>query len=261
MIGYYEWFDNLSAQTYKEGMRMEQQAINSCALAFYASDWAAESAIRDYNADPDKVKVIPLGANINTKLSLEDIKGLIKNRTTEKCRILFLGVEWERKGGDIVLEAVKYLNENFQLQAELHIVGIDNLPVKDLPEYVYNHGRIDKGTKEGEKRIEELISSSHFLFVPSRAEAYGVVFCEAMAFGVPCISAATGGIPTIIKNDLNGAILDPSSRPQEYAEKIYNLFTDHKNYEELSLMAYNDYQTRLNWNVAGQTMAKYLKEL
>lgn len=261
MIGYYDWFDNLSLKTIKEGMRMEQRAIDTCSLAIYASDWAAESAIKDFNAYPEKVKVVPLGANISTDLSIDDIKSLIERRDTRKCKILFMGVEWYRKGGDIVVQAVQYLNDVLKLPTELHIVGIDDLPLNNLPAYIYNHGRINKATPEGLKKIEDLISQSHFLFVPSRAEAYGLVFCEAMVFGVPCISTNTGGIPTIVKNDVNGAILEKYSEPKEYAEKIYSIFNDKNYYEELSLLAFHDYKTRLNWDAAGRTIMRYLREL
>ncbi|NDW19243.1 glycosyltransferase [Dysgonomonas sp. 216] len=263
MIGYYDWFDNLSQQTYKEGMKMERQAINSSNLAFYSSDWAAQSAINDYGANPDKVKVVPFGANVNLNLSYEDVKNIVTLRNNnDVCKILFLAVEWERKGGDIVVETVKYLNEVLKQPTELHLVGIDNLPVVDeLPVYIINHGRISKSIPEGVERIENLIQQSHFLFVPSRAEAYGVVFCESMAFGVPCISSNTGGIPTIIKDGENGALLQVGASIEEYAKRIYSIFSDKKRYEDMSLYAFNDYKTRLNWDVAGQTIMKYLKEL
>jgi len=261
MVKYYDSFSGLSPLTIKEGYRQEKLALDTCNMAFYSSDWAAQSAVANYGINPEKVKVVPFGANINVKMNLSDVKSMIRQRSSQKCSILFLGVDWYRKGGDIVFDAVKYLNEELHLPTELNIVGIDNLPIENLPPYVINHGRISKGTPEGLKRIEDMISQSHFLFVPSRAEAYGLVFCESMAFGVPCISANTGGIPTIVKNDVNGVLLEPGTQPQKYAEKIYEVYTNKQRYEEMSLSAFNDFETRLNWDVAGKTLVKYLKEL
>lgn len=261
MIDYYDYFKNLSPKYIEEGMKTEQLALDSAKLAIYSSQWAADSAICDYGTDPSKIRIVPFGANLpEQQLTLDDIKSIVKKRDNEVCKLLFLGVEWHRKGGDIAIEAVKYLNENLGLKAELHIVGIENLPVADLPPYIINHGRISKGTTEGVKKIEDIITQSHFLFIPSRADCTPVVFSEAMSYGVPCISSDTGGIPSIL-NENNGIMLQCGIAPEEYAKQIYNAYTDNNRYNELALGAFNDYETRLNWNVATDKVVKYMKEL
>ncbi|MBK5720240.1 glycosyltransferase family 4 protein [Dysgonomonas sp. Marseille-P4677] len=260
MIGYYNWFDNACSRYIKEGIKAERKSLENCNLAIYSSHWAAESAINDYGINPQKVKVVPFGANIHRSLLLDDIKDIIKKRDPQICKILFLGVEWQRKGADIVVEAVKILND-MGLPTELHMVGLPELPINEIPPYIKNHGFISKATNDGLKKIEDLIQSSHFLFVPSRAEAYGVVFSEAMSLGVPCISAKTGGIPSIVKNELNGIILDLDAKPREYAKNIYNTYSDKNYYNKLSLSAFNDFETRLNWDVAMDTIIKYMKGL
>lgn len=261
MINYYDYFSNLSQQYIKEGNQMEQLSLDSSSLAIYSSQWAADSAIKDYNADRDKVRIVPFGANISTqKISLEEIKDILKKRSTDVCKILFLGVDWFRKGGDIAIDAVRYLNEELRQPAELHIVGIDDLPVENLPPYIINHGRISKATPEGMKKVESLILQSHFLFIPSRADCTPIVFSEAMSYAVPSVSAATGGIPSIV-NDTNGIILSPQVEPKEYAQQIYKTFEDKSYYNELALSAYHDFESRLNWDTAMKTIVGYMKEL
>lgn len=261
MINYYDYFSNLSQQYIKEGNQMEQLSLDSSSLAIYSSQWAADSAIKDYNADRDKVRIVPFGANISTqKISLEEIKDILKKRSTDVCKILFLGVDWFRKGGDIAIDAVRYLNEELRQPAELHIVGIDDLPVENLPPYIINHGRISKATPEGMKKVEDLILQSHFLFIPSRADCTPIVFSEAMSYGVPCVSAATGGIPSIV-NQSNGIILSPQVEPKDYAQQIYKTFEDKSYYNELALSAYHDFESRLNWDTAMKTIVSYMKEL
>lgn len=261
MIDYYDYFKNLSPQYIKEGTKAEQLGIDSAGLAIYSSQWAADSAIRDYGADPSRIRIVPFGANLPPEqLNLEDIKDIVKKRDSHICKLLFLGVEWHRKGGDIAIDAVKYLNEVLNQPAELHIVGIDDLPVNDLPPYIINHGRISKGTPEGVKKIEHLITESHFLFIPSRADCTPVVFSEAMSYGVPCVSSDTGGIPSIL-NDENGLMLRSGSTPAEYAKQIYTVYADNISYNELTLSAFNDYKTRLNWDVAMNKVVRYMKEI
>lgn len=261
MIDYYDYFSNLSNRYIKEGNETEQLSLDTCNLIVYSSQWAADSAIRDYNTDPEKVKVVPFGANLSTHpMSFSEIKDIIGKRDESVCKILFLGVDWFRKGGDIVIEAMRYLNEELHLTTELHIVGIDHLPFGDLPPYIISHGRISKETPEGMKEIKDLITQSHFLFIPSRADCTPIVFSEAMSYGVPCISARTGGIPSIV-NETNGIILNPDVAPKDYAEQIYKAFENKGFYNELALSAYNDFETRLNWDTAMKTIAGYMRNL
>src|SRR6185436_3482760 len=91
------------------GHAMEQRAIDRAALAIYSSDWAASSAIARYHADRNKVKVVPFGANIEESRTLEEVRAMIAARPRDVCRLLFVGVGWERKGGDIAIEVARLL--------------------------------------------------------------------------------------------------------------------------------------------------------
>lgn len=130
-------------------------------FGYFSSDWAAQSAIKHYNADPSKVKVIPFGANIESEYSFSDVEKMIKLRSQDICKILFLAVEWERKGGDIVLETVIELNK-LGLKTELHIVGLKQSPVAQTYPWLVNHGFINKSTPEGFDKLDKLISDCHF---------------------------------------------------------------------------------------------------
>lgn len=260
MINYYDAFSNLCAETIKKGNELEQQALDNCTLAIYSSDWAAESAIKNYNVSPSKIKVVPMGANIACNRSIADIKEILKNKSKDVCHLLFLGVDWVRKGGDLVLETARLLNER-GIKTELHIAGIADLPVKNLPSFVKSYGFISKSTPEGQKKLSALIAQSHFLVVPSQAEAYGLVFCEANSFGLPAIATKTGGIPTIIKDDVNGFTFDLNAKAPEYADYIQSKLTNYQTYEALALSSFNEYQQRLNWEVAGKQIVELLKEL
>lgn len=261
MIDYYDWFKNLSKSTIKEGMKLDQRALDTCDLAIFSSDWAAQSAITDYKCNPEKVKVVPLGANIECELPQEEVKNRINNRSTDTCKLLFVGVEWERKGGDLVLDTTIELNRR-GIPTELHIVGLPNLPIDNNKyPFIFNHGFISKKTEEGLKKMELLFSESHFLFVPSQAEAYGLVFCEAAAYGLPSIATQTGGISTIIKDNINGITYPLSETCITYADFIQSSFSDSIYYKELAIRSYQEYRKRLSWNVAGQKINQYLKAL
>lgn len=260
MIDYYPNFSNLCRETLRNGNAMEESALQRCKLAIYSSEWAAQTAVENYHIDPSKVKVVPFGANLECNRSYEDIEAIIESRTFAKCRLLFMGVDWFRKGGDIALEVVKELNKE-GLPTELTIVGCQPIAGDPLPDFIKPLGFINKATGEGFQRISKLLADSHFLIFPSRAECYGIVLCEANSFGVPCLATNTGGIPTIIKEGLNGKLFSKNAEITEYSTYISNLFSDYPRYKKLALSSFNEYQSRLNWSFAAQTVKKLLLDI
>ena len=181
---------------------MTAACLSRCELAIFSSEWAANSAIQFYGASKDKVKVVPFGANIDSYPLATEIRDIISQRRGDKIKLLFLAKSWERKGGDVVLAVAKALYEAGH-PVELTIVGYTP-KLDSIPPYVSCLGFISKHTAQGKERIQQLLKETHFLFVPSRAEAYGIVFCEANAFGVPCLTTYVGGIGTVIKDHING---------------------------------------------------------
>lgn len=260
MLGYYNGFANLSADTIRQGHELEKQALDSCALAIYSSEWAAQSAIHDYSADPAKVKVVPFGSNFEVDYSQEEVKGMLQQRSRSTLKILFNGVDWKRKGGDLVLATVQVLMKR-GLQVELHIVGAQQLPFTVLPDYIVHHGYLNKQVPSQEAKLKALYRSCHFLFLPSNAEAFGIVFSEASANGMPSISKETGGITTAIINGKNGYALKPQSNENDYADLISDLFFDVEKYNQLALSSYQQYVTRLNWKTAGKEIMRLMEEI
>lgn len=252
LINFYPEFSNLCKETTEQLTTMDKLTYDKCSYAIFSSDWAAQKVIDVYQVDPSKVKVIPSGANVECNRTLEDIKEIVDARPSNQCKLLFLGVDWYRKGGDIALEVASELQKT-GLNVELTIVGCQPFQNDSCPDFVVNPGFINKSTEEGLNKINKLIAESHFIIVPSRAEAYGNVFCEANSFGVPCISTNSGGIPTIIKDELNGKVYSINAIITEASTYIVNLFSNYSKYKELALSSFNEYQTRLNWTIATQT--------
>jgi len=73
------------------------------------------------------------------------------------------------------------MNTCSRAKVELNFVGCLPPNDVDIPAYVKCHGFVSKAQPEGYKLLQTLLRKSHFLFLPSRAEAYGIAFCEASA--------------------------------------------------------------------------------
>lgn len=256
---FYPEYSNLCDETIKNGHKMERQALDKCKFAIYSSEWAAKAAMNYYGVDPSKVRVLNFGANLDGQNSLEKTEALIKVRPKDKCKLLFLGKDWFRKGGNVALKVAKALNTS-GLSTELTIVGCEPIEANPIPEYVKPLGFISKFSPQGREKLTNLIASSHFLILPTIADCSPIVFSEACSLGVPCISTSIGGIPSIIKNGFNGQLFSIDSPIENYVEYISHLFDKYSNYQSLALSSFEEYRLRLNWETAGNNLKLILKQ-
>lgn len=259
MVNFYPGFHNLCQQTVRAGHAAEQSALDTCSLAIYSSEWAAQTAVDHYQTDHAKVHVVPFGANIACDRELDDIKGIVNARPTDRCKLLFLGVDWLRKGGQVALDVAVELDKA-GLDTELTIVGCEPPTGSSMSGVVKPLGFVSKSTAEGAQQINTLLAESHFLILPSVADCTPIVFGEANSFGLPCLSTAVGGIPTIVKDHLNGKLFSRNAVIAEYCTYVLDLFSDYARYRELALSSFNEYTSRLNWSVAGRTVKRLLAE-
>ncbi|MFH1004350.1 MAG: hypothetical protein V1781_02475, partial [Bacteroidota bacterium] len=118
-LNYHKSLSNLFGFSIKETFEVEQMALNRASLIVYSSDWAASSAIRDYNISSSNVCVIPFGANIESVPRREDV---IKKNILKKCKLLFVGTYWENKGGPVAYETFIHLLK-CGIDAELTVCG------------------------------------------------------------------------------------------------------------------------------------------
>jgi glycosyltransferase involved in cell wall biosynthesis len=260
LLDFYPGYDNLCSHALRDGHAMEKAALEHCALALYSSEWAARSAINFYGTSPSKVRVVPFGANIADSPDERDVARMIQARPKGKCRLLFIGNEWKRKGGDLVLETASRLCRH-GVPVELTMIGRGAPQGIHWPEWAHALGYLDKSTQEGAAVIRRELGESHFLLLPSRAECFGVVLAEANAYGVPCVTSDVGGIPTAIKNDTNGHIFSVGSFADEAAAYIESIFSDWARYSELATSARREYDNRLNWRTSSGKIGALLRSI
>jgi glycosyltransferase involved in cell wall biosynthesis len=258
--GYYASCDNFTRATERMAKALEREAFARTAVSVFTSRWAAESAIRDCGADPARVRVIPFGAVLDEPPTLDQVEAAVARRPTDLCRLLFLAVEWDRKGGDVAMAAAAELNR-MGIPTELHCVGITPPPEATASPFVRSHGFIKKFTTAGREKLDRIMSESHFLIMPSRAEAYGLAPCEANAWGVPGLCTATGGLTEVIRPGVNGALFPVDEKGSAYAGEIASLVRDPLRYRTLCRTSRQEYETRLNWDSAGRAMRAVLDEV
>jgi glycosyltransferase involved in cell wall biosynthesis len=235
----------------------ERQAVERAAHAVYASDWAASGARDHYRVDKNKLAVIPFGPNLDIHHHRSDVESAIASRPKDRCVLLFLGVDWKRKGGSIAVETARLLDQQ-GLPTELIVAGC-RVP-GEKPAFVTERGFISKRTPQGKDQLAGLLRTSHFLIFPTRAECAGVVFSEASAFGLPIITSDTGGIATYVRHGVNGIRLPLTASAESYAEHIWRLFHDRAAYGSMALAGWDEYRQRLNWETSVSSLLPLLAQ-
>jgi glycosyltransferase involved in cell wall biosynthesis len=250
----YPWFANLAAESIRLGHDMERRALTKCTLAVFSSEWARQSAVEDYGADEGKTHVIPLGANLETKRDIDEIEKIIGGRARDHVKLLWMGVDWKRKGGDLAFEVAQELNAR-GFPTTLTVVGCSpEIPV--VPNFVNALGFVDKRTNR--RLVDRLFSESHFLLLPSIAEASACVMCEASSFGTPSLSRRIGGIPGTVRDHINGYLFDRDAPAADYCDYIVRVFSDRTLYDELCRSSFAEYQANLNWTNTASRMVELI---
>ena len=232
--------------------RDEALAIQKSRRLVVPTQWAADSAVQDYGVDQERIDIIPFGANIENPPPRE--QAAKKCFLPPTCRLLFVGKDWERKGGSIAVQTLQSL-QKMGVNAELTIVG-STPPNEMLDEGITVHSYINKNTTSGRRLINELYSSATFFIFPSRAEAFGVVICEANAYGLPVIAAAAGGIPSFVREGVNGFTLPLSAGGKEFAAVIAATLQSPERYAKLVRDSRLEYENKLNWNSWAQSISR-----
>ena len=150
----YPWFAQLATECVNHGHEMERRALRNCRIAVYSSNWAAKSAIETYGADPYKVRIAPLGANLECSRTAADIAKYAKLRSRKECQLLFIGVDWKRKGGDLAVSVAAELNKQ-GMSTVLKVVGCEPEMAHPLPSYVHSLGFLDKNNPS--ERVENRV--------------------------------------------------------------------------------------------------------
>lgn len=246
MIDYYWDFSSLAPEYVRMGHRQETNALRRASLAIYPSDWAARSATEHYHADPARVAVIPFGANFGSNNKREQVHRWISARRQDNIRILFVGKAWKRKGGNLVVEVAQRLLQRGH-RVRLDIVSGEAPSSLPPLHWIVHHGHLDPAMPGSAGLLADLFKAAHVVFIPSRAEAYGMAFAEANAFGVPAIGTATGGIPSIIRDGTNGFTLPLSADAQAFADLIERTCANQAEYHALCGRSFDEFENRLNW--------------
>jgi glycosyltransferase involved in cell wall biosynthesis len=232
----------------------------------FGSQWACDEAERIFSTPQEsvaeKLHVTPLGANWVPKISRDELMNRIATRATDEIELLYIGRDWERKGGPMAVEVANLLHQRGQ-RVRLHVVGCrPELAAETMgPEgFITVHGSMRQGDPQESSQLAELFLRSHFLIVPTTAECYGIVFAEAQAFGLPPISRAVNALPSVVLDGQTGLLLDRAAPAADYVNRIMELTSDRNAYEAMALRARDRFERLLNWDATAAQLVRLISD-
>lgn len=244
-------FKEFSKISLLEGYLLQKIALKKSQKVLFCSDWAGNFAKNFYNLSKDKVEFVKLGANMIVPESIS------KKDFSKKIVFLFSGLQWEKKGGNIVLETIKLLKiRGFDVL--LNCIGGEP-PVEN--DYIKYFGFLDKNIADDVELLKKLHVESHFLFVPSRADCYGIVFSEASAYGLINIATDTGGISSVVKEGQNGFLFPLEYSAKDFANFLEKIIVDIPTLENLSTKSRKRYDEVLSWKHFSYKFREILSEI
>jgi glycosyltransferase involved in cell wall biosynthesis len=232
----------LNKKNYNDGFEIEKRALTKAKRVIFSSEWAKQSVKEYYDIPEDKIDAFPFGANL---LRIPEEKEL-KFIKSGEINLLFIGLDWERKGGTIALDTHRILKKN-GIKSKLFIVGCSP-KLAELDESVIIYPYLNKNDNRDFEKLFNIFRNSDFLILPTRAECSAIVLCEASAFGVPSITTDTGGLASHVENGVNGYRLSLEAKAEEYAEKILNIYEDTGTYINMRHTSRQKFENELNWD-------------
>lgn len=184
---------NYSALPTGEWLMRERAIYATAHKTLVMSNHVARSLMELYGVGADRIARILVGAN------LREIPGTPAPAPPDNKTILFVGLDWERKGGPQLVEAFQRLPHRHN-DARLVVVGV-------LPDLVVP--RCEVVGRVPAERVAAYYRQSAIFCMPTHIEPFGIVFIEAMMHGVAVVAPRQGAVVDYIQNKVTGVLHDP----------------------------------------------------
>jgi D-inositol-3-phosphate glycosyltransferase len=207
----------------------ERETVQDCQRIIVATEQEKDDLVHYYNANPDKVGVVPCGVNMELFNPVNKAEARQKLGLTEEKIILFVGRIDPLKGIDNLIKTLPLLKN--QTSLKLVVVGGDENSraelegLKKLSDELNISGLIDFRGLVKQENLPCYYSAADVCVVPSYYESFGLVPLEALACGTPVVATDVGDLKHIIKPGETGFIVTDNS-PENLADGITSVLNN-----------------------------------
>lgn len=215
----------------------EQEIYRHARHLFVMSEHVRQSLIDQYALDPDRITSIGAGSNVDMDPIAADNNGYA-NKT-----ILFVGIDWERKGGPNLLAAFERVVAE-EPEARLVIVGC---------EPAVSHPRIEVVGRVSREDVKTRMSQASIFCLPTRIEPFGIVVVEAFHHGLPVVATRLGALPDLVEEGKTGYLVQPDNSAA-LAGALLKLVRDPEQCRRFGEQGRAFAQAHYTWDAVGQKL-------
>lgn len=193
--------------------RIQEDTYAEATWLLPMSRWLGDHLV-DHGVPAERVRVVNPGANVGVLPGTP----VPERRRGRVRRLLFVGRDFDTKGGSQVVAAVRELRRDLGDAVSLTVAGPETWPLRgEPPDGVHFLGRVDG------RRVGELMDTHDLFVMPSHLEGFGIVFAEALMRGLPCVGRDACAMPEIIDPVSAGRLVtsdDPGALATLVAETL-----------------------------------------
>jgi glycosyltransferase involved in cell wall biosynthesis len=182
---------------------LNRRAFHAAATLVTWSDWARRSLITDYGVDSERIRVLaPGAARAYFDIGRIRVTQPIDDPTSRRVRILFVGGDFNRKGGPALLAAMRGpLGE----RCHLEIATQSEVPCQP-------NVTVHRGLKANSSALLQLFAKADIFVLPTQADALALVLMEAAAAALPVVTTNVGGLSEAVRADESGFVVPPGDQ-------------------------------------------------
>jgi glycosyltransferase involved in cell wall biosynthesis len=226
----------------RQWIDLERTIYHNARLNFTRTSVVSRSIVEDYSCPPDKVVCVYSGSNVGTGFAVNDEKYRAKT-------IVFVGLEWERKGGPELVEAFGRVLEAHP-DARLVIVGCS--PKVNLR-------NCDVVGQVPIEALDDWYENASVFCLPARIEpSFPIVCVEAFAHRLPVVATDVEGMPDLVRDGETGFLVKAGD-VEGLSKALINLLSDPEKCRALGENGRRLVLERYNWETVGAEMARNIR--
>jgi len=212
--------------------------LAKCSKIISVSEEIKDKMVSTFNIRKEKISVIDMGVNFSKSESYFVINKRIDEIANKNTfNVIFVGMDFKRKGGYKLFEAIKQLDKNILNKLNFDFIGA--IPLSTInnvkKSYLINKIKIT-GLIPHEEVFKHMLNSDIFI-LPSESEGLPIALLEAMSLGLNVIVTPVGDVPFLIKHKINGYLI-PNNKPETISSAIRDIVKDKKLRKKLSYNAF-----------------------
>ncbi|HWM07088.1 MAG TPA: glycosyltransferase family 4 protein [Actinophytocola sp.] len=224
--------------------RVQGALLRNAEYVFTFTELARRSVIEDYGVAPERAVTAWAGANLPALP-----ENLVRPSTVDDPMVLLVGNDYHGKGVDVLVAAMRLVRQRIPGARAVVAGGSGQYPA--VP-------GVEVRPNQDKDALDRLFRQASVFALPTRADAFGHAFAEAMAYRLPCVGTDTGGVPEVIDDGRTGFLV-PVNDVEALAARIVTLLEQPDLATRFGVAGRERMEERFTWPRVVDRMVPYLE--